>query len=387
MPSGHPLPPSWPASRLPSPPMTGVDGPARTASIALACYAAALAYATLHPWSGWRFSGIAPFAFLAEPWWPRWWTTFDVATNVALYLPLGLLAQAALARRLPPWRAALVAIALGSMLSLLLEGLQTYLPRRVPQALDWMANSTGATAGALVALALAGWWRTQASRRGWRRWLTPGAGPGVLLVIAWLVAQWYPQRLLFSTGEFLEPVLLAWQALDLGQPPALPRLGEAHALLAEALVVMTTLAAVCLLVFELLLPSAPRVATCVVVLGLAAVTNTMVGAWFLGPASALWWLSPGAQGGLVTGAVLAALLSGTSPRLRLAAIVTLLAVATGVANLAPPSGYFDSMLAQWDEGPLLNFNGLVRATAVIWPFAAIAWAGARLRATARGGPL
>ena len=115
----------------------------------------------------------------------------------------------------------------------------------------------------------------------------------------------------------------------------------------------------------------------------ATATNTLVGAWFLGPASALWWLSPGAQGGLVTGAALAALLAGTSPKLRLAAIVVLLTIATAVANLAPPSGYFDSMLGQWDQGPLLNFNGLVRATAVVWPFAAIAWAGARLREARR----
>ena len=46
-------------------------------------------YGSLHPFSGWRDTGISPFAFL-EGAWPRYWTTFDLATNVAVYMPLGL---------------------------------------------------------------------------------------------------------------------------------------------------------------------------------------------------------------------------------------------------------------------------------------------------------
>ena len=56
-------------------------------------------YGTLHPFSGWRDTGISPFAFL-EGGWPRYWTVFDVAANVAVYLPLGFFLTLAL-RELP----------------------------------------------------------------------------------------------------------------------------------------------------------------------------------------------------------------------------------------------------------------------------------------------
>ena len=53
-------------------------------------YALLVAYASLYPFSDWRFQGISPWAFLTAAL-PRYWTFFDVATNLIGYGPLGFL--------------------------------------------------------------------------------------------------------------------------------------------------------------------------------------------------------------------------------------------------------------------------------------------------------
>ena len=63
-------------------------------------YAVLIAYASLYPFEGWRLQGLAPWAFLASPW-PRWWTGFDLAANVAGYAPLGFLLALGVRRTYP----------------------------------------------------------------------------------------------------------------------------------------------------------------------------------------------------------------------------------------------------------------------------------------------
>ena len=53
-------------------------------------YLALIVYASLHPFSGWRDPGLSPIYFLTAGW-PRYWTAFDLLTNVLAYLPLGFL--------------------------------------------------------------------------------------------------------------------------------------------------------------------------------------------------------------------------------------------------------------------------------------------------------
>ncbi|MEO5671231.1 MAG: VanZ family protein, partial [Ramlibacter sp.] len=61
-------------------------------------YVALIVYASLYPFSGWRDQGIAPWEFLWSPL-PRYWTGFDVAANVAGYIPLGFLLALSFLRR------------------------------------------------------------------------------------------------------------------------------------------------------------------------------------------------------------------------------------------------------------------------------------------------
>ena len=73
---------SPPPPRRPSQPI-----PPLPRYLALA-YAALVIYASLHPFAGWRDLGVPAFAFL-EAGWPRYWTAFDLATNIVAYVPLG----------------------------------------------------------------------------------------------------------------------------------------------------------------------------------------------------------------------------------------------------------------------------------------------------------
>ena len=54
------------------------------------------------------------------------------------------------------------------------------------------------------------------------------------------------------------------------------------------------------------------------------------------------------------------------PRLMFAAL-TLMA-GTVLVNLAPPNPYSLAALAAWRQGHFLNFNGLTRLLATLWPF-------------------
>ena len=99
------------------------------ARILFLVYVALVAYASLYPLSGWRDVGLSPFAFLGEPW-PRYFTRFDIVANVAGYLPFGFLAIATLHPRLRGLAAFAVSVAGASVLSLVLEAAQSYLPAR-----------------------------------------------------------------------------------------------------------------------------------------------------------------------------------------------------------------------------------------------------------------
>ena len=74
-------------------------------------YAALLLYASLYPFSGWRWPpGPSLGALLVLPW-PPWRDPFDVWSNVLGYVPLGALLYVAQVRGgRAAWRAALLAV-------------------------------------------------------------------------------------------------------------------------------------------------------------------------------------------------------------------------------------------------------------------------------------
>lgn len=115
-------------------------------------YAALLVYGSLYPWSDW----VVPPGGLAALWpelWPKRFSRTDVVTNVAVYVPLGLLALPALRARFSSATALPAVAILGVVLSGLLELGQAFLPQRTSSAADWALNAMGTVLGASAALA------------------------------------------------------------------------------------------------------------------------------------------------------------------------------------------------------------------------------------------
>jgi VanZ family protein len=326
-------------------------------------YALLIIYASLYPLTGWHDSGGDPLAFLGAAW-PRYFTAFDLVTNVVAYLPFGFFCTAALRRRLTPLSAGLTASLLGCGLSLVMELVQNYLPSRVPSNLDWACNSAGALLGSLVG-ARGGTraldegrlarWRQQMMRR------SHGTDLGVLLIGAWLMTQLSPETLLFGSGNLR-------QMLDL--PPVQPFLPERFIGIEATIAAAGLLAAG--LIATLLLRRKARLLTASLLLG-ALLIKTLAIALLMGPSAALAWVTPGNSLGVGLGL---ALWWGASflifPLQRAVAALALL-VATVMVNVAPENPYLLNTLHIWNPGQFLNFNGLTRLICSLWPFLALPW--------------
>jgi hypothetical protein len=57
----------------------------------------------------------------------------------------------------------------------------------------------------------------------------------------------------------------------------------------------------------------------------------------------------------------------------MALAAVLLAAAAVLVNHAPANPYLAEILKLWQQGHFLNFNGLTRLVATLWPFAAVAY--------------
>ncbi len=339
--------------------------PSRFARYSLAVYGVLVVYGSLYPFSGWRDQGLSPLEFLTAPL-PRFVTAFDLAANVVAYFPLGLLAVLALAPRVRGKAAVAVAVALAGTLSLVLEGLQNYLPDRIPSNLDVATNVLGGLLGAIAGVAV---WGAVVARGGAHalrdRLFRTGAGTdaGLVLVALWLFTQLNPETLAFGNGD-LRGFFGAAEA-ELYAPETFVRI--------EAAVAGLNAVAVALLVAVLTNAGRPVRLLALAVIALAVMARAGAFAVLFSPGDALVWLTPGAGGGLVIGIAAAALLVGLPRRWAIAAAGLALMTATALVNLAPENPYLAHSLASWPQGHFLNFNGLTRLVSALWPFAALAY--------------
>jgi VanZ family protein len=325
-------------------------------------YLALVVYASLYPLGGWRDHGGSWAEFFAAPW-PRSILWFDVLSNVIGYAVLGFLAVLAMRPRVAGLSAVLAAAVAGAVLSALMEGAQSFLPARTPSSLDLLCNAAGALAGALAGLRAGPW---EQPLREWRaRALLPGAQAdvGLALLGLWLFTQLNPAMLLFGVGDLRD--LLAGPA----GPARAPELFVAI----EAVTAAANLAAVALLASAIAVPGAP-VRVLVVALVLAALAvKTFSFAVILRAQDGFDWMTPGALQGLFAGLAVALLAVGLPRVARLAMAAVLLMIAAILVNLAPQNPYMAAMLKLWQQGHFLNFNGLTRLVATLWPFAALSF--------------
>jgi len=351
-------------------------------------YCTLVVYASLYPFADWRDQGIAPWAFLAAPL-PRYWTGFDVAINIAGYLPLGaLLAWLGLRtrQRVPP---AWLVVACGSLLSLLLEALQSYLPQRVASREDWLLNTLGTIVGALLAQYLA--------RRGglarwddWQnRWLVPQSRGVLVLLLSWPAALLFPSALPFGLGhvwgglqELTEAFFgLGAHWLDDAQVHILfPAIDAAPLGKGAALACVTTgLLAPCLLGFGVLHRPQHRVWLSLVVVAVGVSASSLSAALSWGPAHMWSWLDASTSAALVATLVLAMILARLRWRWALVLVFVLLCCHVALLNQAPATPYFAQTLQSWEQGRFVRFNGLAEWLGWLWPYAAIALVLGRIR--------
>lgn len=346
-----------------------------TARWALLAYALVIIYASLHPFSGWVDSGVAPWAYVNAPW-PRYWTWFDLVTNGVAYIPLGaLLAWALYPRWCHAW-AWVVATLAAAFLSALLEGLQTYLPYRISSNVDWLCNILGGFVGAVIGSMTASPFIDKGRLREWRlRWFEREASAGLVLVAAWFAAQLHPQALAFGTGEIVAPFQRLWA--EVSNQPVMPWIStplsvEQH-WMAETLAATSAFGGAALFFVTLMRPLAPRVRL-LLAFGLGAVLMKSLGAAALVDIEAVGaWLTPGAQMGAALGSILA--LAGCFTPYRVQRALAILGLVAGliIVNALPDNPYYTASLAQWQQGAWVNFNGLLNMLAMTWPLMALVY--------------
>lgn len=342
-----------------------------------------IVYASLYPFGDWRDQGIPPWSFLWAPL-PRYWTGFDVASNVLGYVPLGcLLALTALRTgrsQQTVVRATLVCVAL----SFFMETLQSYLPTRIPSNVDLFLNAIGGWIGASAAHrletlgALDRWSRIRA------RWFVADASGGLVLLALWPVALLFPSAVPFGLGQVAERLEGALVDL-LEDTPFLDWLPmrdmELQPLLAGAEFVCVVLGLLipCLLGFCVIRSALRRgvfvVAT--VLLGLSA--TGLSAALSYGPQHIWDWLQWPVAIAMTVASTFALALLAIGQRSSAALGLLAMGIYLSILNQAPADPYFSQTLQTWEQGRFIRFNGLAQWVGWLWPYAVVLYLLARIR--------
>lgn len=355
----------------------------KSAALPLALlYAALIVYASLYPFTGWRDQGVVPWAYLQAPL-PQYWTRFDVLANLVGYAPLGFLLTLALMRMRHGWPAVTLGALGAALLSLCMEGLQTYLPMRVASNVDLALNAGGGLIGAVLAWVLE---RLGAIDR-WRdfraRWFVPSSRGALVLLALWPVGLLFPAPVAFGMGQVFERAeegltdwldgtpFLAWlplQHFDL--PPLRP--GE------EVLCVALGALVPCLLGYTVIGQRGRRAVFALMALLAGVGVSALSAGLTYGPVYAWSWIDQSVQYGLWLALLAAALLLLVPPRVCVPLLMAVLAAQVVLLNAAPQNAYFAHTLRTWEQGRFIHFNGLAQWVGWLWPFVAFAYLASRV---------
>lgn len=347
------------------------------ARVGLLMYTFLIVYASWYPFSGWRGIGMPFWAFLSAPL-PYYWTRFDVVTNIIAYMPFGLLVVFALYPLVRGIPAAIIAVFAGAALSFTMEAVQTFLPSRIASNLDFFTNELGALLGAIAGMMLSRAFLEQSRLLQLRKqWFFHDAGRGLIVIGLWPLAQIYPQGYLFGHGQ-LVPLLSEWLSQWLETPIDLGvflrqdiELSVQQYWLAETIITACGLTGALLTAACMLRKHSPRATLLGALLLLALAVKALASALYFEPDNAFVWLTPGAEGGLLVGAMM---LSGLAfaPQVvqrRLAVVSLMLSLIA--LNFVPANPYFVATMQTWIQGKFLNFNGAAQFLALTWPFFAL----------------
>lgn len=352
-------------------------------------YAALIVYASLYPFGDWVTPHQPLWAFMLEPW-PRWWTGFDLISNLLGYLPLGMAVAGAALRggRSRGWALGL-ALGCGMLLSGAMETLQNFLPQRVPSNLDWALNALGTAAGALAMLALQAMGalgRWQALRE---RWFIERSAGGLTLLLLWPSALLFPTPAPLGVGQVADRVddlvarALQGSALEGWiQAPMASAVAKLPAV-TELVVVALGLLVPCLLAFSISPPRWPRLVLVAGALALGFATTTLSTALSYGPQHALAWITPATPVGLTVGTAIALALIPVPTRAAAALGLVAITALAGFVNDAPADPYYAQSLAAWEQGRFIRFHGLAQWVGWLWPYAVLVYLIGRAAARER----
>ena len=345
-------------------------------------YLALIVYASLYPFVQWRDQGIFTWEFLSAPW-PKYWTGFDVASNVLGYAPLGFLWGLS-AMRMGWGRSAIVlSTCAAAAVSLLMEGVQSYLPSRVPSLADFLLNVLGAWLGACLSSGMEHMGLLYRWGQFRKRWFVRDAHFALVLMAVWPLALLFPVAVPLGLGQ-------VWERLEDTLTYALDgtafehwipmRSFELEPLLpgAELLCVVLGLLIPCLLGFGVIRLFGQRLFYMVLVLACGLGVSALSAALSYGPSHAWSWLGVPAVWGLVCGCVLSFFFVMLSARTCWVFLLLALLVQQSVLNQSPESAYFAQTLQTWEQGRFIRFNGLVQWLGWLWPYTVLLYAIARL---------
>jgi len=340
-------------------------------------YFGLVVYASLYPFGPWRDQGVDVGSFLLAPW-PKYWTGFDVVSNVLGYVPLGfLLALSALRTGRGRWIFWL-AVGPATLLSLGLETCQVYLPTRVASNLDFVLNVAGALLGCLLAWSLEklGWLKRWSKFRD--DWFLEDSRGALVLLALWPLALLFPTPLPFGLGQVLERLEFAlaqalqdsafvdWLPLrDVELQPMLP--------LAEAVCVALGLLIPGLLGYAVIRQAGKRLwyVIWLFLIGIGAVT--LSAALSFGPEHAWAWLTPPTQKAMLAASVLLIVLAVISPYAAAALALLGLGVDLSLINQSGSGPYFDQTLFLWEQGQFIRFHGVAQWLGWLWPYFCLAY--------------
>lgn len=352
--------------------------PSNTAQWLTLAYALVLVYVTLHPLGALRWTDAPAWAFLLKPWSKLGVTPFDVWVNVLAYVPLGAGLAWQLGRsRLARWGSrgwqissvALLATAVGACFSLLLEGIQTFSSVRVASTWDVACNSTGALAGAALALMFKGTGQLSGLERLLAHCIAPQRGALWAVIGLWALAQLHPQGWSFMTAP-LSFLTSGW----------LPTQGVQVPLSAEQLHNLETISSVVALSGMLSLMRLglhPRLGfltrSLCLLIGLALVLGWQAGAYSFQYGWGEWRLlaNDGVLDALSYVAVLYVAWALLPAPWVVVGAVLALAVHTAMAQMLPAHPYAISP-SLWQQSRLIHLYGLTGMVSALWPILALA---------------
>lgn len=348
-------------------------------------YILLVVYASLYPFTDWRFQGVAPWAFLIAPL-PRYWTAFDLLTNLAGYMPLGFLFAVISLRSTGAghrMKAVIMSTALAGGLSLLMESLQNYLPVRVPSNVDLLLNLIGGGLGALMAVMLEHMGAINRWNQFRKRWFAQDPRGALVLLALWPFALLFPAAVPFGLGHVMERLeaaladalehtpFLAWLPVrDVELQPLVPGV--------EMLCVLLGILLPALLGYSIIVKPWRRAIFLALIVALACGASVLSAALTYGPDHAWAWLTLPGQVGLVAGVVLALMMLPV-PMAGCAGLLLLaLVLHASLLNGAPTSAYFAQTLQTWEQGRFIRFNGLAQWLGWLWPYVTLVYVLARM---------